>query len=168
MPAHDEAVRVACVERLIDRLSVDVTANLRSEISSRGQLVPPEGTSIAELVDGRDWLFADDSYHVDISHLASVVRMSILVTDPAMIAKAVDLTEYGRRLSPRLQFDGPPPFERIFDDHRIYLAALIGRDVETAIAHFRDKLSRWEARIGRSIDSGPDSGDPAGPPRQDR
>ena len=53
--------------------------------------MPPEGASIAELVNGREWLFADDSYHVDISHLASVVRMSTLVTDPAMIAKAVEL-----------------------------------------------------------------------------
>ncbi len=150
LPAHDEAVRVACAGRLIGRLSDDVATNLRAEISSRGQLVPPEGTSIAELVNGRDWLFADEAYHVDISHLASVVRMSILVTDPAMVAKALDLTEYGRRLSPRLQFDGPPPFERIFDDHRLYLGALIGRDVEAAIAHFRDKLARCEADSGEA------------------
>ncbi len=150
LPAHDESVRIACAERLIRRLSDDVATNLRAEISSRGQLMPPEGASIAELVNGRDWLFADESYHVNISHLASVVRMSTLITDPAMIAKAVNLTEYGRRLSPRLQFDGPPPFERIFDDHRLYLGALIGRDVEAAIAHFRDKLSRCEPESGEA------------------
>ncbi len=46
------------------------------------------------------------------------------------MALAADLTEYGRRLSPRLLFDGPPPFEKIFDDHGIYLAALLGQDVE--------------------------------------
>ena len=106
LPAHDEAVRVACAGRLIGRLHRDLSANLRSEIASRGQLAPPDGAAIAELIDGRDWLFADESYHVDISHLASVVRMSILVRDPAVIAQAVDLTEYGRRLSPRLQFEG--------------------------------------------------------------
>ncbi len=148
LPAHDEAVRVACAGRLIARLHRDLTSNLRSEIASRGQLSPPDGAPIAELIDGRDWLFADESYHVDISHLASVVRMSILVTDPAIIAMAVDLTEYGRRLSPRLQFEGPPPFERIFDDHRIYLGALLGRDVEGAIAHFRSKLAPSEREGG--------------------
>ncbi|MGP0063586.1 MAG: hypothetical protein ACLQGP_08325 [Isosphaeraceae bacterium] len=148
LPAHDEAVRVACAGRLIARLHRVLTSNLRSEIACRGQLSPPDGAPIAELIDGRDWLFADESYHVDISHLASVVRMSILVTDPAIIAMAVDLTEYGRRLSPRLQFEGPPPFERIFDDHRIYLGALLGRDVEGAIAHFRSKLAPSEREGG--------------------
>jgi hypothetical protein len=140
LPAHDEAVRVACAERLIRHLHRDVTANVRSDIAGRGQLLPPEGATIAELIAGRDWLFAEDSYHIDISHLASVVRMSVLVADPEVIALAVDLTEYGRRLSPRLQFEGVPPFERIFDDHGIYLKALLGRDVDAAIAHFRAKL----------------------------
>ena len=84
-------------------------------------MAPPAGATIAELIAGRDWLFAEESYHIDISHLASVVRMSVLVTDPEAIAMAADLTEYGRRLSPRLQFEGVPPFERIFDDHGIYL-----------------------------------------------
>jgi hypothetical protein len=140
LPAHDEAARVACAERLIRHLHRDVAANVRSDIASRGQLLPPERATIAELVAGRDWLFAEESYHIDISHLASVVRMSVLVTDPEVIALAFDLTEYGRRLSPRLQFEGVPPFERIFDDHGIYLKALIGRDVDAAIAHFRAKL----------------------------
>ena len=44
-----------------------------------------------------------------------------IVVDPDVIALAADLTEYGRRLSPRLQFEGPPPFQQIFDDHGIYL-----------------------------------------------
>ena len=109
------------------------------------------GTSIAELIAGRDWLFADESYHIDISHLASVVRMSILrhrprddragrrpdrVRPPALAAAPVR---------------GPPPFERIFDDHGIYLGALLGRDVEAAIAHFRAKLLAMRTRIGRGI-----------------
>jgi hypothetical protein len=141
LPAHDEAARVACAERLIRHLHRDVAANVRSDIASRGQLLPPERATIAELVAGRAWLFAEESYHIDISHLASVVRMSVLVTDPEVIALAVDLTEYGRRLSPRLQFEGVPPFERVFDDHGIYLKALLGRDVDEAIAHFRAKLA---------------------------
>ena len=67
--------------------------------------------------------------------------MSTLVHDPDLLKLAVDLTEYGRRLSPRLLFDGPPPFEKIFDDYGIYLRALLGEDVSRAIAHFREKLT---------------------------
>jgi hypothetical protein len=148
LPPHDEAVRIACAERLIRRLHQDVSANLRSEIEGRGQSLPPVGATIADSIRGRDWLFADDSYHIDISHLASVVRMSLLVKDPEPIALAVDLTEYGRRLSPRLQFEGPTPFERIFDDHRIYLRAMLGQDVEEAIVHFRGKLGPRQPEDG--------------------
>lgn len=140
LPGHDEALRAACAGRLIRQLHRDVAANLRADIAGRGQLAPPDGASIGEMVAGRDWLFAEDSYHIDVSHLSSVVRMSVLATDPEAIAMAADLTEYGRRLSPRLQFEGVPPFERIFDDHGVYLNALLGRDVEAAIAHFRAKI----------------------------
>jgi hypothetical protein len=148
LPPHDGAVRVACAERLIAHLHQELVANLRTEIASRGQLVPAEGSSIAELVSGRDWLFSDDSYHIDTSHLAAVVRNALIVTDRAFIAQAADLTEYGRRLAPRLQFDGPPPFQRIFDDHRVYLRALLGHDVDRAIAHFQAKLDSSEEGLG--------------------
>jgi hypothetical protein len=142
LPPPDEALRIACAERLIRHLHRELTANLRAEIASRGQVLPPEGSSIEALLSGRPWLFADESYHIDISHLAAVVRMSVLVKDPAVIGLAADLTEYGRHLSPRLVFEGTPPFERIFDDHGVYLRALLGRDVDRAIAHFEEKLSR--------------------------
>ena len=118
LPPGDEALRAACAERLIAHLHKELVANLRSEIAARGQLLPAEGSSIAELVPGREWLFSDESYHIDTSHLAAVVRFSLLVSDPHYLALAVDLTEYGRRLSPRLQFDGAAPFQKIFDDHR--------------------------------------------------
>src|SRR5947207_4930005 len=55
LPPHDEVVRAACAERLIRHLHGELSANLRSEIASRGQLVPPAGATIAELIRGRDW-----------------------------------------------------------------------------------------------------------------
>jgi len=33
---------------------------------------------IARLIAERDWLFADEAYHIDLSHLASVVQLSML------------------------------------------------------------------------------------------
>jgi hypothetical protein len=148
LPPHDVAVRVACAERLIAHLHKELAANLRSEIASRGQLVPARGSLIAELIGGRDWLFSEDSYHIDTSHLAAVVRFSLIVSDLSFIALAADLTEYGRRLAPRLQFDGPPPFQRLFDDHRVYLRALLGQEVDNAIVHFQAKLDLSDEGIG--------------------
>ncbi len=109
---------------------------------------PPRDHRSPSSCAGRDWLFSDDSYHIDTSHLAAVVRFALIVTDLAFIALAVDLTEYGRRLAPRLQFDGPPPFQRVFDDHRVYLRALLGEEVDNAIAHFQAKLDSIDAGLG--------------------
>jgi hypothetical protein len=137
----DEPIRLAAADRLVRRLHDDLVANLRSEIAQRGQPTPPASATIADLVAGRPWLFADDAYHVDISHLAAVVRVAPMLRDPASIARAVDLTEYGRHLSPRHQVEGEPPFEAHYEDHAVYLRALLGRDADRAIAHFRGKLS---------------------------
>ena len=140
LPPHDEAARAASAETLIRHLHRELVANLRSEFTSRGQVLPPAGSLLADLVAGRPWLFTDDSYHIDISHLASVVRTSLIARDPEALALAADLTEYGRCLSPRLVFEGSPPFERIFEDHGVYLKALLGRDLDQAVAHFQRKL----------------------------
>lgn len=139
VPPHDESTRVACAERLIRRLHDDLVASVRADIANRGQPLQPPGASIAELIRGRPWLFSDDGYHIDISHLAAVVRSSIQVTDPAVLKLAFDLTEYGRNLSPRLVFEGHAPFENIFADHGAFLGALLGIDVDRAIGLFESK-----------------------------
>ena len=139
LPA-EPPVRAEAAARLVRRLHADLVANLRTEIGRRGQPLPAEGGSIRTLIDGRDWLFADDSYHIDVSHLASAARLATLITDPAALALAVDLTEYGRRLSKRFEIPGDPPFENTHEDLGSYLGALIGRDVDAAIARLRAKV----------------------------
>jgi hypothetical protein len=148
LPPQDESNRVSCTQRLIRRLHDDLTGSLRADIAGRGQPLPQPGASIAELVRGRPWLFSDDGYHIDISHLAAVVRSSIQVSDRAMLGLAYDLTEYGRNLSPRLVFEGHPPFENIFADHGAYLGALLGINVDRAIAVFEAKANAAAAEPG--------------------
>ncbi len=138
--AADEATRAACADALVRQVHKDLVASLRYDITNRGNPEPEEGATIAELIAGRDWLFGDFAYHVDVSHLASVVRMSPLLKEPATIALAVGLTDYGRHLSEKHRYEGEPPFEHIYEDHGIYLGALLGRDVEKAVAHFRSKI----------------------------
>ncbi|APW59817.1 hypothetical protein [Paludisphaera borealis] len=141
----DPAIRSACIERLIRHIHAQLAANIRADVVQRGQPKSPEGAPIAQLIAGRDWLFSDESYHIDISHLTSTVRSSLQVTDPEALDLAIDLAEYGRRLSPRLQYDGAPPFERTFEDHYVFLRAVRGHDVDAAIAHFQAKLPAPEA-----------------------
>jgi hypothetical protein len=136
----DEANRVAAADQLVQRLHEDLVASLRADIAQRGQPLPPEGTPIAGLIASRPWLFADDTYHIDISHLNAVVRIAPLLEDPATIAQAVGLCDYGRNLSARYRSEGEPPFEDHFEDHGAYLGALLGQDADAAVARFRAKL----------------------------
>ncbi len=136
----DEPTRVAAAGRLVRNLHDHLVANLRADIARRGQPLPPEATSIGGLVEGRDWLFADDGYHIDISHLGAVVRMTPLLTDAETLALAVGLTDYGRNLSERHRYASESPFDDTYADHAVYLRALLGEDVDAAIAHFRAKL----------------------------
>ncbi len=144
LPHGDVAVQTACIEQLIRHLHAQLLSNVRADLAQRGEAVPIEPTTIGELIAGRDWLFADEGYHTDISHLSATVRYSTLVADPAILALAADLAEYGRRLSPRLQFEGSPPFEQVFADHCIFFRGLLGQDVEDAVSHFRKKANAVE------------------------
>src|SRR5262249_5468729 len=126
----DEATRTACADRLVRQVHEHLASSLRHDIITRGEPEPPAAATVTELVAGRDCLFADDAYHIDISHLASTVRLAPILTDPATIALAVGLTDYGRRLSERHRYEGDPPFERTYEDHAVYLRALIGQAVE--------------------------------------
>jgi hypothetical protein len=137
---RDETTRSACAGVLVRQIHAHLLSNLRADIAQRGRETPPEGLSIAALIAGRDWLFDDEAYHIDVSHLASTVRVAPLLTDPAEIALAVELTDYGRRLSPRHVYEGDRPFENTYEDHAFYLRALLGHDVDAAVTHFHAKL----------------------------
>lgn len=138
---QDEAVRTACADRLVRQLHTHLVSNLRAEIAQRGQPLSAHAVPIAELIRGRDWLFQEDAYHIDVSHLAATVRVSPLLTDLSTIALALELTDYGRQLSERFKYEGEPPFEDTYEDHGVYLRCLLGQEVEQGVAHFRSKLA---------------------------
>ncbi|WZP00043.1 hypothetical protein EP7_001660 [Isosphaeraceae bacterium EP7] len=138
---QDPAVRQHCAGKLVRQLHAHLVENLRGEITRRGQPLPPDGSPIPALIARREWLFAEDSYHIDVSHLSASVRYSpLLIDDAEGLALALELTEYGRNLSARHRFEGEPPFDDVFVDHAAYLGVLLGREVEKGLAHFRSKL----------------------------
>lgn len=139
LPA-DPAVRRHAAARLARRLHADLLANLRAEFGRRGEPIPPVDAPIGAWLDGRPGLFEDDGYHLDVSHLAMVVRLAPLADDPGAIGLAAELAEYGRRLSPRLQAEGEPPFDEFYADHAAYLQGLLGEDADAAVELFRSRL----------------------------
>jgi hypothetical protein len=125
---------------LVQHLHRDLMASLRSDIS-RQQGTPAKETTIADLVRDRDWLFENDNYHIDTSHLNSIVRFALLIDDPATLKLAVDLTEYGKRLSPQFQFRGEPPFDDAYPTSAMFFRALLGENVDEAVNYFQGRAT---------------------------
>jgi hypothetical protein len=132
-------VRDYCLRRLVQTLHAELYERLKAEIVRREEK-EPAGTTIRELMAGRDWLFEDDFYHIDISHLGAVVQMSLYLPPGKELELARELCAYGQRLSPRFQQQADPPFDDFYRDHGVYLAVLAGEEVEKGLAHFRAKV----------------------------
>ncbi len=135
---HGPDVRDYCVKRVVRALYQELHDRLSVEIE-RQEGKKPSAEKVSELIAGRDWLFADDIYHIDVSHLGAVVQMSVHLGPSAELDMARELCVYGKRLSPRFQYNSDPPFEDQYRDYGIYLAILAGDDVEGGLAHFRKK-----------------------------
>lgn len=132
------AERRAAVQTLVAHIQRELVENVRHDVARQEGQAPAE-SSLAELVQTRSWLFENDNYHLDTSHLHAVTRMARLLEDPAAVRLAHDLTEYGCRLSAHYQYAGEEPFGEFYPSHALFFAAQLGQEVETAVEHFR----RW-------------------------
>lgn len=125
-----------CVRGLVRSLDEQLAERLRLELQEHGDEVP-EGAGVAEMIEGRDWLFADDAYHIDVSHLGSVVQMALRLPDCEELKTARGLCAYGEKLGAVYRGEGDPPFENTYEDYGIFLDILQGKDVEAGIEHFK-------------------------------
>lgn len=136
----DRKTRLDCLRLLVRTLYADLAENLKRAIDRAGETAP-ETTSVVELIESRNWMFGEHSYYIDSSHLAEVVRFSVDLEDRDTLTLALELAEYGRRLSPMFQYRGEPPFDDIYKDHAIYFRALLHQDQDVAVEHFRRKIA---------------------------
>jgi hypothetical protein len=130
--------RQAAASALLNRLYTDLIGNVKADIARQSGEQPQE-TTLRALVADRDWLFADGQYHIDTTHLASVVRMARVLDDPAQLRMALDLTHYGRHLTQQLQYQGDEPFADQYPSNALYYQALLGENVDEALAYFENK-----------------------------
>lgn len=134
-PAAD---RRAAAGLLVEHLYRELVASVREDIRRQEGSEPRETNLVALLAD-RDWLFLNNNYHVDTTHLAATVRIARLVDDPAILKLALELTEYGRQLASQFQFAGEEPFQDVYPMHARYFRAVLGQDVEPTLELFREK-----------------------------
>lgn len=120
------------VRKLYEELH-DRVASHAKEILSDPDVVT---LSLAEIVRKEPRLFAEDNYHIDISHLQSTVQYALELPPGDDAKKVVELCEYGARLGSRLQPGGEVPFANGFTDYLAFFKTLTGAETEEGIAHF--------------------------------
>jgi len=134
----------AAAERLVRHLHAEVLENVRAHIEQH-ERNRPDGNQLTDLLQRRGWLFENDGYHVDLSHLAATVRFARLIEDEAPLRLAVDLAEYGRQLAASLQLAGEEPFVDLYAGHSLFFSAQLGKCVDEAVAHFADRAQAVDA-----------------------
>lgn len=137
-------LRDYCVGRLVRALHAQLTERLRNDAEGRGITLSPDA-SISRIVAGHPELFAEDSYHIDTSHLSSVVQMSTYLPKGPDNDLARELCIYGRKLSRGLQGHTEAPFEEGYEDYLAFLNVIAGVDVERGLERFRAKAAREAA-----------------------
>jgi hypothetical protein len=145
MPGRSPAAQQAAATLLLQRLHGDLLASVQGDIARQEGAEPAQST-LRELLFDRDWLLAENAYHIDTTHLAAVVRFARLLDDPEQLRLAIDLTEYGRRLGSQFQYRHDEPFTDFYPAHALYFHALLGEEVDAAVRYFREKAENLDPR----------------------
>lgn len=138
MPHRSRAEQQTAAGLLVEHIHRELLATVKGDVGQQQGTEPREKT-LRELVADREWLFGENSYHLDTTHLAATIRFSRLLENKDQIRLAIDLTEYGRRLSAQFQYRSEEPFADLYPSHALYLRALLGENVDEALAYFRQK-----------------------------
>ncbi|HVU90575.1 MAG TPA: hypothetical protein VHD36_24855 [Pirellulales bacterium] len=143
MHGRPKADRQAVAALLVEHLHGELSRNVRADIARREGKEPAE-PSLAALVAKRPWLFENDNYHVDTTHLAAVVRFALACDDPQVLRTALDLTAYGRNLSKQYQFAGQEPFADTYPAHALFFQGVLGENQDAAIEYFRQRAQHGD------------------------
>jgi hypothetical protein len=141
--------RQYCIGALVRTLYEELRERLAGDIEHREGKRPPEadeppGTPgvVRRMLAGRMGLFGEDCYHVDTSHLSSIVQMSLQLGPGPELELARELCEYGTCLSGRFLGQHDPPFEEYYRAYGHYLSAIAGDAPDEAVAYFREQLEK--------------------------
>lgn len=134
--------RSECAAILVKSLHGDLMQSIEREVKQRMPFAEPAKT-LRELIAGRDWLFSENNYHIDVSHLHSTVRFARSLTPgQPEIALARDLAEYGSKLSSQFQYPAEAPFGDFYPAHIQFFKFLLNENPEDAMTWFQRLLDK--------------------------
>ena len=133
--------RSACAAIMVQTLHRDLLQSVDREVKQRIPFAEPVKT-LRELTAGREWLFAENNYHIDVSHLHSIVRFArSLSPHQPEVALARDLAIYGSQLSSQFRYPAEPPFADFYVAHIHFFNFLLHDNRDAALAYFQEQLN---------------------------
>ena len=136
----DERREAAAV--MVRNVYTDLQANVRRDVERRLPTIKANA-SLRELITGRDFLFAEGGYHIDVSHLHSTVSFARhLERSCPELQMAIELSEYGAQLAEQLRYPSDVPFDDYYAANNHFLNALAGVDVDDSMNYFIDRLKQ--------------------------
>ena len=133
--------RQAAAKTLLRHFYSELCQAVRDDISRRMAPADPNDP-LGKLIADRPELLSDGGYHLDTTHIASVVQVASLVTDTEDLQKALELTDYGRRLHHQFQYPGEEPYKDFYIAYGTFYRTLLGREVEAGLEYFRRKAEQ--------------------------
>jgi len=128
----------AAAEKLLNHFYDELTQLVREDITARDK-PPAEAESLYEMISSRPWVLKDGGYHLDTTHLSSTVRIASSLTDPDLIRKAWELTQYGKQLHHQFQYPGEEPFVDFYPAYANFYSILMGQNVDAGLKIFERK-----------------------------
>jgi hypothetical protein len=137
--SRNPAAKQHCIAALVRNLYDQLLERLKADLEGRGVTIPPPVT-VGSIVRDHPEIFEEGAYHIDTSHLSSVVQFALELEAYPERRLARELCAYGERLSDSFKFASDPPFENTYADYKILLDVLDGENVEAGLKHFWDKI----------------------------
>ena len=128
------------IEHIHDELYRDLISDLSSRENEKGNNDSSAPGTLHELIAANPSLFNACGHHLDVTHLATAVRIGRRCQTEKSLMMAQGLAQYGMQLDPQLVYESEPPFEDTYRDHYRYFCGRLNQDLETSLKHFRNKL----------------------------
>lgn len=138
---QNDKLKAELSEILIEHVYLELVANVDACISNQESAFQPEG-SLANSIENRAWLFNDCGHHLDVTHLASIVRIARNCESRKNFQMAAEMCSYGMQIDPQLVYESEPPFENLYSDHLLYFAGLLENNFAESENHFVAKCDQ--------------------------
>jgi len=139
-PQFDRDTQATMAAQLLRHIYDEVVQGIKQDIEKEQQTARPDA-NLRDLLTDHPWLVQQQAYHLDATHLSSLMTIARLTTSAADHEIALQLAEYGSGFPEDLQYNNSPPFEETYADHQWFFKALLGENVDAAASHFKQKCT---------------------------